>query len=68
MKIEAYDLPLMLSQMTMIAAKEQEMLQRHAQLQAMKDALADFIRAHYKVEVNDGTWELDPEKGELVEL
>ena len=58
MKIEVEDLPLIVAQMTVIAAKEQE-------VQRLRETLARFILKHYGVSISDGQWNLDPATGEL---
>lgn len=64
-KIEQEDLPLIVSQMAVIAAKERETAQHVSQLQGMQEALAKFVEKHYGVNIRDGQWQLDPQSGEL---
>jgi septum formation topological specificity factor MinE len=66
-KIEQEDLPLIVSHMTLIAAKEREAAQHVSQLERMKEALAMFVEKHYGVNIRDGQWSLDPNTGELTE-
>lgn len=58
MNIAPEDLPLIVAQMTLIAAKEQE-------LARMRQHLNQFILKHYSVDIANGQWHLDPSTGEL---